>query len=150
VANPRKRSVALVIPHQADGSELLAVLRPPHDEELPGVWGLPAGSVRVEETPEDAALRVGRQKLGGALRLKGPIAVGEQERTAYALTMTLFRAELVAGEPTLPELTDQQEDVTYYAAWQWADAALLEEGALRGSLCCQLYLQHRQANASRP
>ena len=37
--------------------------------------------------------------------------------------------------------------VTLYTDWRWAEADALEEGALRGSLCCQLYLQYHRANA---
>ena len=58
---PRKRSVALA----AWGEEgLLLVLRPQDDPEFPGAWGLPAVSLQGEETLEEAALRVAREKLG--------------------------------------------------------------------------------------
>src|SRR5262249_28965243 len=37
---------------------------PSTDEDLPDVWGLPAGSLRVGETFEACVVRSGREKLG--------------------------------------------------------------------------------------
>lgn len=143
MAKPRKHSVALAIASPEEPGRLLLVLRPLDDDELPGVWGLPAGSLRPDETAQDTVLRVGRQKLGVALHAPILLAVGEQERDAYALTMSVFRV-MMKGEPALPP-HGRDPGLTYYAAWRWSDPSALEEGALRGSLCCQLYLQHRQA-----
>lgn len=145
MAKPQKQSVALVIASPNDPSDILAVLRPPDDDELPGVWGLPAGSLKGSETAEGAARRVARDKLGIVVHRLEPIAVGDQERPAYSLTMTLFRGHLAGGAPTLPAKREEP-DVTYYADWRWSRPATLEEGALRGSLCCQLCLQHYQTS----
>jgi len=140
---PRKHSVAVAIASPLEPGKLLLVLRPPDDDELPGVWGLPAGSLRSGETAQNTVLRVGSQKLGVTLHAPVLLAVGEQERPNYTLTMSVFRA-MMSGNPTLPS-RDGDRSLTYYAAWVWSDPAQLEEGAMRGSLCCQLYLQHRQA-----
>jgi ADP-ribose pyrophosphatase YjhB (NUDIX family) len=145
MAKPQKQSIALVIPSPNDPSDILAVLRPPDDDELPGVWGLPAGSLKGNETAEGAARRVARDKLGITLHHLEPIAVGDQERPAYSLTMTLFRGHLAGGAPTLPAKREEPA-VTHYADWRWSRPATLEEGALRGSLCCQLCLQHYQTS----
>ncbi|MSQ11353.1 MAG: NUDIX hydrolase [Dehalococcoidia bacterium] len=147
MAKPRKHAVALVILKPRSARLALVVLRPADDEELPGIWGLPAGSVKRDETPEAAALRVGREKLGLVLRLKRPLAVGEQERPAYTLTMTVFSAEIAAGKPPLPNRRGGPA-VTMYEDWRWAEDGVLQEGAMRGSLCCQLYLQHRRQAAA--
>ena len=56
-----KRSVALII---RNGDRILTVRRPDDDEELPGIWGLPAGSFEGTETLEDVVVRIGRDKLG--------------------------------------------------------------------------------------
>ena len=58
---PLRQSVALVI----EGPEgVLLVRRPDDDESLPGVWGLPAASLRPGESELDAVRRAGRDKLG--------------------------------------------------------------------------------------
>ena len=56
-----KQSVSFVIRR---GAEILVVLRPPDDLELPSVWGLPAASLRAGESWEDAVVRAGREKIG--------------------------------------------------------------------------------------
>lgn len=45
-----------------DDGLILAVLRPDEPgEELPGVWGLPAVTLRDGESPEDGVRRLGRE-----------------------------------------------------------------------------------------
>jgi ADP-ribose pyrophosphatase YjhB (NUDIX family) len=139
----QKHSIALVIPHPFDAKQLLAVLRPADDDELPNVWGLPAGSVRPGETPENTVRRVGRDKLALELGVTGVLAVGEQVRPDYTLTMTLYQARILRGEPVLPPA--HNSSVTYYADWRWDIPESLRDGALKGSLCCQLALQHYRA-----
>lgn len=135
-----KHSVAVVIPppSPADEVEFLAVKRPLDDPDLPGVWGLPAASLRAGESWEDAVRRVGEGKLGVALRDLEVLREGTLERSGYLLHMKLFAGRIVAGEPTLAR---GRHDVTLYTAWKWATPADLEQGAQRGSLCCRLYLQ---------
>ncbi|MBI2935900.1 MAG: NUDIX hydrolase [Chloroflexi bacterium] len=138
---PVKQAVALALRSSKDPSTVLAVLRPEDDAELAGVWGLPAGSLRLGEGPEDAAARVAREKLGGGLRLSGVLAKGEQQRPGHVLSMTLYEGRLLDEAPSLPDQCACPElGVTYYASWRWADPALLEEAARQGSLCCQLFL----------
>ena len=47
---------------------LLLVRRPDDDDDLPGVWGLPAASLAEGESEEDAVRRAGREKLGVEVR----------------------------------------------------------------------------------
>ena len=99
VADARKvkRSVALAVSGVDGGSRVILVRRPMDDVEFPGMWGLPAASCHNGETPEQAAERVGVQKLGVALVLGGVLAQGEQQRPGYHLEMTLYQARLVAS-----------------------------------------------------
>ena len=60
-SKPKKRSVALVVVEEDDPSKVLLVWRPEDDEEFPGMWGLPAGSLRSNETYEEVARRIGTQ-----------------------------------------------------------------------------------------
>ena len=60
---------------------MLAVLRPDEPgEELPGVWGLPAVTLRTDESPEEGLGRLGREKLGIELPRLRRLAEGEQSR----------------------------------------------------------------------
>jgi ADP-ribose pyrophosphatase YjhB (NUDIX family) len=163
----RKRSIALVIPEPAGtrtdpadhvGEEgrsgnlregaarrWLLVLRPEDDEDLPGVWGLPAGTQHPGETDRELVRRIGREKLALQVEPGVSIAAGSAVRPAYRLDMSLWTAEIVAGEPRV-EGTDAPGATTRYAAWRWADPSALETGARQGSLCCRLGIDM----ASRP
>jgi 8-oxo-dGTP diphosphatase len=121
---PIKRSVAVLI---RNGDRFLSTRRAEDDDELPGVWGLPAGSYRGAETLEDLVVRVGRDKLGVTLIPVRKLATGRQERERYVLEMELWEAEM-AGVPRHP-------------GWLWATTEILELGDSKGSLCCRLTLQ---------
>ncbi len=121
---PNKHSVAVLV---SKGGEVLAIRRPLDDDELPGIWGLPAGTIRGGETPEDVVRRIGRDKLRVELTPIRKLAAGRQVRANYILEMELWEASMV-GTPDYPE-------------WQWAPVDLLRPGAASGSLCCDLALQ---------
>ena len=78
--NIPKISVSLAIHRVGDNSRVLVVRRPDDDDEFPGMWGLPAASCRDGETLEEAAHRVGVDKLGVRLTLTRELASGVQER----------------------------------------------------------------------
>ena len=124
---PVKHSVAVMI---RDGDRILAIRRPDDDDELPGIWGLPAGSCRGAEGIEDVIRRVGRAKLGVDLQPLRKVASGSQERPTYRLEMELWESAM-KGTPTYPE-------------WQWAEYQILKAGAANGSLCCSLALQNKE------
>jgi len=119
-----KHSVAVLI---RKGTQILALRRPDDDDELPGIWGLPAGTLRPSETVEDLIRRIGRDKLGVQLRGIRKINEGRQQRSHYQLEMQLWEAELT--------------DTPSRGEWRWADLNLLEEGRAKGSLCCGLALR---------
>jgi ADP-ribose pyrophosphatase YjhB (NUDIX family) len=121
-----KHSVAVLI---SNGDKIFAIRRPDDDDELPGVWGLPAGTCRGGETVEDVIHRIGRDKLGVNLTPIRQLSIGSQDRPTYRLEMELWEASM-DGTPTYPE-------------WQWAAPALLEPGAAKGSLCCALAIKSR-------
>ena len=132
-----RRAVAAAV-RREDGL-VLSVRRPDEPgEELPGVWGLPAVTLRGGESPEDGMRRLGREKLGAELTPLRPLADGEQRRPDYTLQMTVYEASLV-GEASLPERTAGAEG-TLYEALEWRPASSLREAADDGSLCCRLFL----------
>jgi len=146
-----RRAVAAVV--RRDDGLVLAVRRPDEPgEELPGVWGLPAATLREGESPEEGLRRLGREKLGVELTPLRPLAQGEQQRPFggtrkdYTLHMTVYGASL-ASEPKLPARTAGAA-VTLYDALDWLPADALREAAEKGSLCCRLLLEASASGAS--
>jgi ADP-ribose pyrophosphatase YjhB (NUDIX family) len=133
----RRDAVAVVVT-RADGL-VLAVKRPDEPgEELPGIWGLPATTLREAESLADAVRRLGREKLGVALTPVRALAEGEQQRADYTLRMTVYDASM-AGTPRLQERGQTNAD-TLYDALDWLPPESFREAAAAGSLCCELYL----------
>jgi ADP-ribose pyrophosphatase YjhB (NUDIX family) len=134
VVKPLKRSVSLVI--EGPGGVLL-VRRPDDDESLPGLWGLPAVSLAAGESEEQAVRRAGRAKLGVEVRPLRPLGAEEAERDDHRIAMCDWAAEIVSGEPAVP----QPGPGTQYAGWRWGRARDLEPAADRGSLCARVLLR---------
>src|ERR1700756_918405 len=103
---PVKRSVAVAI---FKGEQVLSVRRADDDDELPGVWGLPAGTLRAGETTEDLIKRIGRDKLGVQLRPIRQIDAGKQMRKQYLLEMELWEAAIEGNAKPL------------HPQWKWAE-----------------------------
>jgi ADP-ribose pyrophosphatase YjhB (NUDIX family) len=115
------------------------VRRPEDDEELPGLWGLPAASLNQDESEEDAVRRTGRTKLGVEVRPLRPLGEAVGERPAYRIRMRDWATEIVSGQPTVP----QAGAGTQYDELRWGDAAELLPAARAGSLCCRVLLESR-------
>jgi 8-oxo-dGTP diphosphatase len=125
-----KRSVSLVI----EGPEgVLLVRRPDDDESLPGVWGLPAASLRQGESERDAVRRAGRDKLGVEVEPLRPIGAEEQDRRL----MRDWAARIEGGEPSVPQGAER----TQYVDWRWGEAEELVPAARAGSLCARALLR---------
>ena len=119
---------------------MLAVRRPDEPgEELPGAWGLPATTLREDESREAAVRRLGGEKLSVELTPLRTLARGEQRRETYLLEMTVYEASL-AGDPVLPPRTGADDGVTLYEALDWLPEESFREAVDRGSLCCRLFL----------
>jgi len=124
MSKPRKHSVAVVI---SKDDSILAIRRPDDDDELPGIWGLPAGTGRSQETVQDVIVHIGREKLGLELKPERQLASGSQDRPGYLLYMELWEVSMT-GTPSHPN-------------WRWVPVGFLRAGAAAGSLCCQLALK---------
>jgi len=116
---------------------LLVVKRPAGDTDLPGIWGLPAASLGEGESWTAAAHRAARDKLGVDVVLDREIARGRAARDNRTIVMRLYAGHIAAGRPRVPQ---DVTGVTQYVALRWALPDVLETGAARGSLCCQLQL----------
>jgi 8-oxo-dGTP diphosphatase len=125
---PLKHSIAIVV---RQGSQILAIRRPDDDDELPGIWGLPAGTFRDSETLDDLIRRIGSDKLGVSLRPVRKLAEGAQDRERYRLEMELWEAAMT-GSP----------DISKRIPWKWTTLEGLKQGSEQGSLCCRLALSH--------
>ena len=135
-----KRAVALVL-YDKGRQHLLVVRRPPEDDLLPNVWGLPAATLRVGESYEDAAVRAGQEKLGVKIRIVGEIAEGTADRGDDILHLKEFEVEIAEGTPSVPQSIPQpMEGATQYVACKWGEPNDLVEATRKGSLCCRLYL----------
>lgn len=138
MAKPVENAISFVIYRDPGKNEFLVVKRPVDDEDLPDVWGLPAGIVREGESDEGAVLRSGREKLGVQLRIGNELNKGTTERKDYILFMKLYTAEIVSGEPAVPQ---NIPGVTRYQTWKWGKAEDLREAVSKGSLCCRLFIE---------
>ena len=131
-----KNSVAIVI-YNSDKTKLLVVQRPPDDDSLPNVWGLPAASLKEGETFEEAVLRTGKDKLGVDVEIVGLTKEGEIDRNGYKLFMKEFEVKIVSGKSKVPQSI---EGVTQYTKLDWDTPDRLIEAAQKGSLYSRLYL----------
>lgn len=137
---PQTVAVSLAIFDADDRDRILVVRRPQEPgEQFGGMWGLPAATVDADETPESAAVRLARQKLGIEVALGPLLAQGTQQRPGGPLTMLLFEARPSGWPPRLPRPADSS--VTFYTEWKWGNAADLGPTAEAGSLCCRLLLE---------
>ena len=147
-ARPSRTALALVIEAPGEAGETrrwLLVRRPAEDTDLPGVWGLPAGSHAGGETDKSLVRRIGREKLGVETEDLGRLSEGHLDRPGYRLEMRLHAARVVAGEPRVPQSVP---GVTQYSEWDWKLPSELRGGADRGSLCCRLALDFAAASGA--
>ena len=170
-----RHAVSYIIYHPDDDDEdedannavgskrFVIVQRPASDPDLPNVWGLPAGlhqpapSSNAEHMNtrewEHSVQESGRKKLGVA-SLRVVKQLGREARLAreqYDLVMRQFICRL---DPSAPAIACPQRDfpdVTQYQQWRYGSAEEITEAALKGSLCCQMYLEFiKQSVAARP
>ena len=136
-ALPIRHAVAAAL--RRDDGLTFAVQRPNEPgEELPGIWGLPAVTLRDGETIEQGIRRLGAEKLSIELTPLHALAEGEQQRDDYVLRMTVYEAS-AGGEPTLPPRPPEATS-TLYVDTDWLPVEAFQEAADKGSLCCQLFL----------
>src|SRR5690606_9353858 len=127
---PVKCSVAAVVRSATRPGRFLAVRRPPDDDLLPDVWGLPAVSLGPGELPEQALTRLGRQARGGTLSATRFVGIRAADRSAYLLMRVDIEAEVVEGEP---DVNAAAPSGTAYVEQRWTeDPRLLVEAARSG------------------
>jgi 8-oxo-dGTP diphosphatase len=135
---PVRCSVAAVVRDEA--GRFLAVRRPPDDEHLPDVWGLPAVTLAGGELPEEGLRRVGREKLGAAIEPVRFVGIRSADRGAYELILMDIEARLSgSGQPDVRRASTAG---TRYVDQRWERSPeLLVPAAARGSLCARILLE---------
>jgi ADP-ribose pyrophosphatase YjhB (NUDIX family) len=136
VERPVRCSVAAVV--RRPDQSFLAVRRPLDDDHLPGVWGLPAVTLKAGELPEAALRRLGREKLGAEISPVRFVGILSADRGSYELILMDIEAEIASGEPDVHAATTT---ATRYVDQRWtADVELLREAARKGSLCSRILI----------
>ncbi|MDY6777922.1 MAG: NUDIX hydrolase [Candidatus Nanohaloarchaea archaeon] len=131
-----KQAVALVVYRDDTHEQVLSVLRPEDDDDHPGMWGLPATSLRDDEDWLDAVHRAAQKKLGVQVVSGELVSEGEQEREDYTIVLRNYRVS-INGDPDV----DQDADGTTYEDWTWKPVSAMQETAEEGdSLCTSLLL----------
>lgn len=137
LALPVRCSVAAVV--RRGGGEFLAVRRPPDDDRLPDVWGLPAVSLEPGELPEEALRRLGREKLAAELQPIAFVGIRAADRGDYLLILMDIEAGVIEGEPDVLKATTRR---TAYVEQRWTDdLSLLVDAARRGSVCSRILIE---------
>lgn len=135
---PIKEAVAFYA-LDANGS-FLCVKRSSDDVSLPGVWALPAASLREGETHQDAIKRAARDKLGVEVEILKCTGDDTQEKPQHILHLSEYEVKIVAGAPR-PLHCDPT--VSNYVAVQWSsDPEILRPAAEAGSSCSRVYLRN--------
>jgi ADP-ribose pyrophosphatase YjhB (NUDIX family) len=115
--------------------EVLVVRRSANDRYFPGLWGLPAGTLRKREGYEEAIRRTAKHRLGVEVEVLGERAAGTSDRGTHVVEMRLFEARIVAGSPQLRKADPAGHG---YTDIRWAAPDALQPAREQGSLCCRL------------
>lgn len=134
---PTINAVAFVI-YDSLRKKVLAVQRPDTDDILPSVWGLPAGSLKIGESFEDAVIRAGKEKIGVEVKIVAFIGESTIDRTEFISHMKEYECNIVSGTPRVPQPI---QGITQYQQWKYANPTLLKEAARKESLCSRIYLR---------
>jgi len=136
---PVQFAVALVVPNPKNEKEVLAVLRPPTDLKIPNIWGLPAVVVKEGELPEDAAIRVGVEKLSSTVKPISYVGIQSMDRGEYELILMDIKVKLTGPEPSV---TNAPTTGTKYVDQKWtSDYSIFIKSAQEGSVCSRIFLQ---------
>lgn len=136
---PVKCSVAAVVRSSAHPGAFLAVRRPPDDDRLPDVWGLPAVTLADGELPEAAVQRLGREKLSTQLKARSFVGIRAADRGDYLLILMDIEAEVTGPAP---DVHAARTSATAYVDQRWSESLeILREAAERGSVCARIMLE---------
>lgn len=131
-------AVAAVVRRSDDSQQFLAVKRPPSDDDLPNVWGLPAVTLEPGELPEQGVRRVGATKLDTEIEPVRFVGARAATRETHELILMDIEARLLGSTPSV---LDAHPEGTKYVDQRWTkNLTVLREAARQGSLCSQVLL----------
>lgn len=140
LSKPVNYAIFYIIKHAIEKGKFVIVQRPRDDENLPDLWGIPAGSVMPNESFEDSVIRQAKNKLGVDVKIVEFIGRGNIDRGEYILHGEEYLVEIIEGDLSVnrPEVQG-----TKYQDWKWGTAEDIKETAQKGSLCCNIYLEEK-------
>ena len=138
---PTKESVAIVIKNGKGG--FLAVRRAEGDT-FAGQWGLPAATLRGDETNQDTVKRAAKDKLGVDVEILETIGDMTLDKGEYLNHLTEYLVKIVKGEVSLKMRDSSVSQYTEYKYYD--DPRILIPAAKNGSICSRIFLQTYNLN----
>lgn len=135
-------AIAIVLPNPEDVKQILGVLRPETDRELPNIWGLPAGAAKEGEMPEETVRRIGIEKLDTEIEPVSQVGIKSHDRDTYELILMVIRVKLIGDRPSV---ASAKTNGTKYVAQKWVtDYSIFVHGAKMGSICDRIFLESQE------
>lgn len=137
-----KYVVAVVLKNEENPNEFLIVKRPDDDPDLGGHWGFPASTMKSGELPEQAAMRICKEKLGCEAEVTRFLGIMFQKRNSYNLF--LMDIDMVLAKGQRPDVHSSTTENTAYVDQKWStDPEDLRKSADGGSCCSSIFLTDR-------
>ena len=135
---PHKEAVSIIV-KQPNG-EFLVVKRPiDPDDDLAGVWGFPAVTLRDDEVEVDGINRAAKDKLGVEVGIIKRLGESTHERPKYILKLTDYEVFITKGTPKVPQ---SDTSTTQYTECKFtSDPSIIIPAARKGSQCTQIFLK---------
>lgn len=135
-----KYVVAVVLKN--DKNEFLVVKRPDDDPDLGGHWGFPAATMKEGELPEQAAVRICKEKLNCEATSERFLGLMFQKRNSYDIF--LMDIEMQLASDAQPDVHAATTENTAYVDQKWSSDPLdLMASAEHGSCCSSIFLTDR-------
>ncbi|MGB2787129.1 MAG: NUDIX hydrolase, partial [Candidatus Saccharimonadaceae bacterium] len=122
--------------------EFLVVKRPDDDPDLGGHWGFPAATMKSGELPEQAAVRICKEKLDCEAEASRFLGIMFQKRNSYDIF--LMDVDMVLAEGQQPDVHATKTENTAYVDQKWStNPEDLRTSASGGSCCSSIFLTDR-------
>ena len=136
-----KYVVAAILKNKENPEEFLVVKRPDDDLDLGGHWGFPAVTMKPGELPEEAAVRICKEKLNCEARPTRFLGIMFQKRNSYDIFLMDVDLELTGDQPDVHAADTEN---TAYVDQKWStDPEDLRASANGGSCCSSIFLTDR-------
>ena len=137
-----KYVVAIILKKKDNPDEFLVIKRPDDDPDLGGHWGFPATTLLPGELPEDAALRICKEKLACEAKPTRFLGIMYQKRNNYDIF--LMDIDMILTGSKQPNVHAATTTHTAYVDQKWSiDPLDLMPAAEGGSCCASIFLTDR-------